>query len=69
MTLIKIFQAEMLPEALQTLLRKTLFRSIFQKGLFPDKAGKVQARPRSKYTWHLRRLLCKSERMKLEIIA
>ena len=33
MTLIKIFQAEMLPEALQTLLRKTLFRRIFQKGL------------------------------------
>lgn len=68
MTLIKIFQAEMLPKSLRSLLRKTLFRSIFQKGLCHDKAGKVMARPRSKYTWHLRRLLCKTERMKLQII-
>ena len=68
MTLIKIFQAEMLPEALQTLLRKTLFRAIFQKGLCLDKFGKVQVRRRSKYTWHLRRLLCKTERMKLQLI-
>jgi len=69
MTLIKIFQAEMLPKALQTLLRKTLFRRIFHKGLRLDKTGKVQACRRSKYTWHLRRLLCKTERMRLEIIA
>ena len=68
MTLMKIFQAEMLPKSLQTLLRKTLFHRIFQKGLCHDKAGKVQARPRSKYTWHLRRLLCKTERMRLQII-
>ena len=69
MTLIKIFQAEMPPKALQTLLRKTLFRRIFQKGLHLDKTGKVQARHRNKYTWHLRRLLCKTERMRLEIVA
>jgi len=69
MTLIKIFQAEMLPKALQTLLRKTLFRRIFQKGLHLDKTGKVQARRRNKYTWHLRRLLCKTERMRLQVIA
>ena len=69
MTLIKIFQAEMLPKALQTLLRKTLFRRIFQKGLCYDKAGKVKARSRRKYTWHLRRLLCKTEQMRLEVIA
>jgi len=59
----------MLPKAPQTLLRKTLFRIIFQKGLRLDKTGKVQARRRSKYTWHLRRLLCKIERIKLEIMA
>ncbi|MCP4140368.1 MAG: transposase, partial [Chloroflexi bacterium] len=69
MTLIKIFQAEMPPKALQTLLRKTLFRRIFQKGPRLDKTGKAQARRRSKYTWHLRRQLCKTERMRLEIIA
>ena len=69
MTLIKIFQAEMLHKELQTLLRKTLFRRIFQKGLCHDKDGKVQARPGSKYTWHLRRLLCKTERMRLQVIA
>ncbi len=59
----------MLPEALQTLLRKTLFRRIFQKGLRLDKTGKVKARRRSKYTWYLRRLLCKTERMKLLVMA
>lgn len=69
MTLIKIFQTEMLPKALQKLLRKTLFRRIFQKGLRLDKTGKVQARRRNKYTWHLRRLLCKTERMRLQLIA
>ena len=68
MTLMKIFQAEMLPKSLHALLRKTLFRGIFQKGLYQDKSGKVQVRRRSKYTWHLRRLLCKTERMKLQII-
>ncbi len=69
MTLIKIFQAEMLPKALQTLLRKTLFRRIFQKGLYLNKSGKAQVRRRNKYTWHLRRLLCKTERMRLQVIA
>ncbi|RLC13449.1 MAG: hypothetical protein DRI57_16190, partial [Deltaproteobacteria bacterium] len=33
MTLFKIFQEEMLPKSLRSLLRKTLFRRIFQKGL------------------------------------
>jgi len=64
MTLFKIFQAEMLPKSLHSLLRKTLLRRIFQKGLYFGEPGKVQVRPKTKYTWLLRRLLCKTERMK-----
>ncbi len=64
MTLFKIFQAETLPKAFQSLLRKTLLRRIFRKGLYSDESGKVQVVPKSRYTWHLRRLICKIERMK-----
>jgi len=69
MTLFKIFQEEMLPKSLRSLLRKTLFRRIFQKGLRFGKSGKLQAAPRTGYTWHLRRLLCKTDRMKVVINA
>ena len=64
MTLFKIFQTETLPKSLQYLLRKTFLRKIFQKGLYSDESGKVKAVNKAKYTWHLRRLLCKIERMK-----
>ncbi len=64
MTLFKIFQTETLPKSLQYLLRKTLLRRIFRKGLCSDKSGKVRTVPKSKYKWHLRRLLCRIERMK-----
>lgn len=67
MTLFKIFQAETLPNELRSLLRKTLLRRIFRKGLRRDESGKVQAVPKARYTWHLRRLLCKIERMKLSL--
>jgi hypothetical protein len=69
MTLFKIFQAEMLPKSLHSLLRKTFLRKIFQKGLHFSESGKVQARPKTRYTWLLRRLLCKTERMKVAINA
>jgi hypothetical protein len=68
MTLFKIFQTETLPKSLQHLLRKTFLRRIFQKGLCSDESGKVQAVPKTRYTWHLRRLLCKIERMKPDFI-
>jgi len=64
MTLFKIFQTETLPKSLRHLLRKTFLRKIFQKGLYSDESGKVKAVNKAKYTWHLRRLLCKIERMK-----
>jgi hypothetical protein len=66
MTLLKIFQQELLPKSLHSLLRKTLFRRIFRKGLYSDKSGKVQAVPKSRYTWHLRRMLCKTGRMETD---
>jgi len=64
MTLFKIFQAEMLPKSLHSLLRKTFMRRILQKGLYLGESGKVQTRPKTRYTWLLRRLLCKADRMK-----
>jgi hypothetical protein len=64
MTLFKIFQAETLPKSFHSLLRKTLLRKIFRKGLYSDGFRKVRAIPKSKHTWHLRRMLCKTERMK-----
>ena len=64
MTLFKIFQHEMLPKALRSLLRKTLYRRIFKKGLRIGRAGELEADVKSKYNWPLRRLLCKTARMR-----
>ena len=64
MTLFKIFQHEMLPKALRTLLRKTLYRRIFKKGLRIGRTGKLEVVVKSKYNWLLQRLLCKTARMK-----
>jgi hypothetical protein len=63
MTLFKIFQAETLSKVLRRFLRKTFLRKVLQNGLCSDESGKVQAVPKSRYTWHLRRLICKIERM------
>ena len=64
MTLFKIFQHEMLPKALRSLLRKTLYRKIFKKGLRIGRAGELEADVKSKHNWLLRRLLCKTARMR-----
>ncbi|MCP4490047.1 MAG: transposase [Gammaproteobacteria bacterium] len=63
MTLFKIFQHEMLPKALHALLRKTLFRRIFRKGLRLDESGKLQIVSYSRYKWLLQRLLSKTAQM------
>lgn len=67
MTLFKIFQAEMLPKSLHSLMRKTFMRRILQKGLYLGESGKVQSRPKTRYTWLLRRLLCKTERINMSL--
>ena len=64
MTLFKIFQAEMLPKALHSLLRKTFMKRILMKGLHPDYSGKkVLVRSDTRYKWLLQRLLAKTARM------
>ena len=66
MTLFKIFQAEMLPKSLHSLLRKTFLRRILMKGLRLDESGKkVLVRSDTRYKWLLQRLLAKTARMKL----
>jgi hypothetical protein len=69
MTLFKIFQAEMLPKSLHSLLRKTFLRRILRKGLCPGESGKVQVRSETRYKWLLRRLLCKTARIEIAINA
>jgi len=64
MTVVKLFQQDMLPKALQSLMRKTLIRRIFARGLFIDRCHTVQVRLKGKYTWVLQRLLCQLARMK-----
>lgn len=64
MTMFKIFQIENLPKAFRTMLRKTFLRRVLQKGLRTGVAGKVEVVPKARNTWLLRRLLCKTERMK-----
>jgi len=65
MTLFKIFQAEMLPKSLHSLLRKTFLRRILMKGLHLDESGKkVLVRSDTRYKWLLQRLLAKTSRMK-----
>ncbi len=64
MTLFKIFQAEMLPKSLHSLLRKTFLRRVLMKGLCSDRSGKVQVRSDTRYKWLLQRLLAKTARMK-----
>lgn len=69
MTLFKIFQAETLSKIQQSLLLKTFIRSILRKGLRFDLTGKVEVIPRTCYTWLLRRLAAKTEKIKYAIIA
>ncbi len=64
MTLVKLFQHEMLPKALQSLRRKTLIRRVFAWGVFVERFQKAQVRLKRKYTWLLQRLFSKLERMK-----
>jgi hypothetical protein len=56
----------MLPKSLHSLMRKTFLRRILRKGLHLE-AGKVQVRSETRYAWLLRRLLCKTERIRLSL--
>jgi hypothetical protein len=64
MTLVKLFQYEMLPTILRTLLYKTLLRRVLTRGLRVTHQSQVEVCPKSKYTWALQRMLCKLARMK-----
>lgn len=63
MTMVKLFQNEMLPKAQQSLMRATLLRRIFRNNLIIDSAQKVQIRRKARKKWLLRRMLLKLERM------
>jgi hypothetical protein len=67
MTFYKIFQFKTLPKKQQSLLLKTFIRTVLQQGLRIDSQRKVVVVPKMKYTWLLRRLVTKTERMKLNL--
>lgn len=64
MTLVKLFQYEMLPTRLRTLHYKTLLRRVLTRGLRVTHQFNVEICPKSKYTWVLQRMLGKLARMK-----
>jgi hypothetical protein len=64
MTLVKLFQYEMLPTSLRSLLYKTLLRRILTRGLRMTHQFHVEVCRKSKYRWALQRMLCKLSRMK-----
>ena len=64
MTLVKLFQHEMLPKTLRSLMRRTLVRRLFARGLSVSGAYTLRIRTKRKDTWVLQRLFAKLERMK-----
>lgn len=69
MTMFKMFQKKMLPKSLQHLLLKTFLRRILQKGLRATVAGEVEVGSKATNTWLLRRLIAKTERIKIALNA
>ncbi len=67
MTLVKLFQYEMLPTTLRSLLYKTLLRRVLTRGLRVTHQSQVEVCLKSKYTWVLQRMLCKLARMKVAL--
>jgi hypothetical protein len=63
-TMVKIFQRESLPKALQSLMRGTLLRMIFKR-FFCFMNGKVELLSKGKKDWLSRRLFSKFKKMEL----
>jgi hypothetical protein len=69
MTLFKLFQGNNLPKILHTPLLKTFLGRIVQRRIRVNHSGYVEVVPNTKYTWHLRRLLAHTERIKIALNA
>jgi hypothetical protein len=69
MTFFKLFQVKTLAKVFHTLLLKTFVRRVLQKGVRMTTSGQVEIVPKFKHTWHLRRLLSKTERIKIALSA
>lgn len=69
MTLFKVFQGKNIPKALHALLLKTFLRRIVQRRIRVNHSGQLEVVPNTKYTWHLRRLLANTERIKITLNA
>lgn len=69
MTLFKLFQLHNLPKILHSLLLNTFLRRIVRRRIRVNRSGHVEVVPKTKYTWHLRRLLANTERIKIALDA
>lgn len=69
MTLFKLFQIHNLPKTWHPLLLKTFLHRIIRRRIRVNHSGHVEVVPNTKYTWHLRRLLAKTERIKIALNA
>jgi hypothetical protein len=69
MSLFKLFQFHNLPKILHALLLKTFLRRIVRRRIRVNLSGHVEVVPNTKYTWHLRRLLANTERIKIALNA
>lgn len=69
MTLFKMFQKKFLPKSMQHMLLKTFLRRVLLKTLRLTAEGKVEILRRTSHTWLLRRLLTKTDRIKIALNA
>jgi len=69
MNLFKLFLEEMLPKSFHNMQRKTFLRKVLLRTITFDILGKVNIIAKAKYSWHLRRLFAKIEKIKTNQIA
>jgi len=67
MTLVRLFQLEMLPRVYRSMSRATLLRVVLINGISLNQQGKVQIRPKARHKWVLQRLMAKLERMETAV--
>jgi hypothetical protein len=69
MTVVKLFQLDMLPKAFHHLMRRTLIRRLFSQGWHWDDQQKVHISPQARHQWLLRRLFVKIQRIEMAATA
>jgi hypothetical protein len=69
MTVVKLFQIDLLPKAFHHLMRRTLLRRFLSQGWSLDDKQEVQVSSKARHQWLLRRLFVKIQRIKMAATA